>query len=149
VRSRFQGYTAIANYTHRVAIANSRIRDIEEATGKVTITYRHYADGQNQTAQTLRHRVRPRLQPASTPATLYQDPALRDPREQSKINRHSRSAPALALFGHGKATACARASATNAAPVGCTRCHIGQMRLFALSTLRGAFRAEPPLLDSS
>ena len=38
---------------------------------------------------------------------------------------------------------------TNAAPLGCTRCHIGQMRLFALCTLRGAFRAGPPLLDSS
>jgi hypothetical protein len=38
---------------------------------------------------------------------------------------------------------------TNVAPVGCTRCHIGQMRLFALCTLRGAFRAGRPLLDSS
>ena len=38
---------------------------------------------------------------------------------------------------------------THAAPVGCTRCHIGQMRLFALCTLRGTFRAGPPLLDSS
>ena len=35
----------LANYTHRVAIANSRIRQIDEATGKVTITYRDYADG--------------------------------------------------------------------------------------------------------
>ena len=35
----------LANYTHRVAIANSRIREIDEATGKVTITYRDYADG--------------------------------------------------------------------------------------------------------
>jgi hypothetical protein len=38
---------------------------------------------------------------------------------------------------------------TKAAPVRCTRCHIGQMRLFALCTLRGAFRAGPRLLDSS
>ena len=35
----------LANYTHRVAIANSRIREIDEATGKVTIIYRDYADG--------------------------------------------------------------------------------------------------------
>jgi Putative transposase len=32
----------LANYTHRVAIANSRIRQIDEATGKVTITYRDW-----------------------------------------------------------------------------------------------------------
>ena len=45
------------------------------------------------------------------PATLYQDPTLRNPRQQSKINRHPHSAPALALFGHRQAPACARASA--------------------------------------
>jgi hypothetical protein len=55
--------------------------------------------------------VQNRLQPASAPATLYQDPTLRGPRQQSKINRHPHSAPALALFGHRKAPACARASA--------------------------------------
>ena len=35
----------LPNYTHRVAIANSRIREIDEATGNITITYRDYADG--------------------------------------------------------------------------------------------------------
>jgi hypothetical protein len=37
----------LANYTHRVAIANSRIREIDEATGKVTITPRAWASRAN------------------------------------------------------------------------------------------------------
>jgi hypothetical protein len=68
-------------------------------------------------------------------------------------NRKSIAIPTMRLLLHSLATvrlllALARRP-TNAAPVGCTRCHIGQMRLFALFTLRGAFRAGPPLFDSS
>src|SRR5206468_2985769 len=34
----------LANYTHRVAIANSRIAHIDEVTDTVQLTYRDYAD---------------------------------------------------------------------------------------------------------
>jgi hypothetical protein len=102
----------LANYTHRVAIANSRIRQIDEATGKVSITYRDYADSAKIKLLKLSGTefIR-RFSLHLLPPTLYQDPTLRNPREQSKINRHPHRAPALALFGHGKATARARASA--------------------------------------
>ena len=35
----------LANYTHRVAIANSRLRALDEAKGTVSFAYRDYADG--------------------------------------------------------------------------------------------------------
>jgi hypothetical protein len=68
-------------------------------------------------------------------------------------NRKSIAIPTVRLLLHSLTTVrlllgLAR-QPTNAAPVGCTRCHIGQTRLFALFTLRGTFRAGPSLLDSS
>jgi hypothetical protein len=140
----------LANYTHRVAIANSRIREIDEATGKVTITYRDYADG-----------AKIKLLKLSGTEFIRRFSLHLLPPRFTKIrhygilgnNRKSIAIPTVRLLLHSLATvrlllALARRP-TNAAPVGCTRCHIGQMRLFALCTLRGTFRAGPPLLDSS
>jgi hypothetical protein len=131
-------------------IANSRIREIDEATGKVTITYRDYADG-----------AQIKLLKLSSTEFIRRFSLHLLPPRFTKIrhygilgnNRKSIAIPTVCLLLHSLATvrlllALARRP-TNAVPVGCTRCHIGQMRLFALFTLRGAFRAGPPLLDSS
>ena len=123
----------LANYTHRVAIANSRIREIDEATGKVTITYRDYADG-----------AKIKLLKLSGTEFIRRFSLHLLPPRFTKIrhygilgnNRKSIAIPTVRLLLHSLATvrlllALARRP-TNAAPVGCTRCHIGQMRLFAL-----------------
>ena len=138
----------LANYSHRVAIANSRIRQIDEATGKVTITYRDYADG-----------AKIKLLKLSGTEFIRRFSLHLLPPRFSKIrhygilgnNRKSIAIPTVRLLLHSLATvrlllALARRP-TNTTPVTCTRCHIGQMRLFALCTPRGTFRAGPPLFD--
>src|SRR5215217_1418599 len=68
----------LGRYTHRVAIANSRLRSL--ADGKIRFTWKDYrADGQGDDA--CSRRVHPPLSPAYPPGRLPSHPPLRLPRQ--------------------------------------------------------------------
>lgn len=139
----------LANYTHRVAIANSRIRSIDQATGTVQFTYRDYADGASVKALEL---------PGVEFIRRLSLHLL--PRGFSKIrhygllanNRKSQAIAKARLALHSMAMVKLLLQLTRPAePVlpACSHCQRGQMRLIAICTARGTFRVRPPVKDSS
>jgi hypothetical protein len=139
----------LANYTHRVAIANSRIRNIDEASGQVSITYRDYADGS---------KVKPLELSGVEFIRRFCTHLL--PRGFTKIrhygllgnNRKSHAIPQVRLLLHSMATV--RLLLELARPRGatlpkCARCHDAQMQLLAICTPRATWRIRPRVVDSS
>jgi hypothetical protein len=140
----------LANYTHRVAIANSRLRAIDEESGTVSLTYRDYADG---------GKVKPLDLPGIELIRRFSRHLL--PRGFTKIrhygllgnNRKARAIPQVRLLLHSLATVrlwLAQARPPAAAWPKCASCPDGEMHLLAICTPRGTYRVRPrPRLDDS
>jgi hypothetical protein len=142
----------LANYTHRVAIANSRLRAIDEKNGMVTFAYRDYADGS-------------RIKTLELDGVEFITRFCRHllPQGFTKIrhygilgnNRKVTAIPQVRLLLHSRATVklllalLALQTTPPPAPLQCFRCQSGTMRLQAVVTPWGTWRVRPLLNDSS
>jgi len=142
----------LANYTHRVAIANSRLRQIDETTGQVHLTYRDYADGA---------KVKPLALSGIEFIRRFSRHLL--PRGFTKIrhygllanNRKAHAIPKVRLLLHSRAVVkllLQLARPSEPALSQCDHCQRGRMELIAICTPRGTRRLRPrrpPIEDSS
>lgn len=139
----------LANYTHRVAIANSRLRGIDHATAQLTLTYRDYADGS-----------KVKLLELSGLEFLRRFSLHLLPRGFSKIrhygllgnNRKALAIPRARLLLHSLATVrllLHLSQPPSATLPNCAHCKEGRMQLLAISTPPATWRLRPPLHDSS
>lgn len=142
----------LANYTHRVAIANSRLRAVDAHKGTVTFAYRDYVDGR-------------RVKTSEVAGVEFIKRFCRHllPQGFSKIrhygllgnNRKARAIPQVRLLLHSRATLklllglVALQSAPPPAPRQCSGCQSGPMRWEAVLTPGGTWRVRAPLNDSS
>ena len=142
----------LANYTHRVAIANSRLRAIDGHKGTVTFAYRDYAEGS-------------RIKTLELSGVEFITRFCRHllPQGFTKIrhygilgnNRKVTAIPQVRLLLHSRATVklllglLALQSTPKPALLQCSRCQSGTMRLEAVITPWGTWRVRPPLNDSS
>ena len=142
----------LAHYTHRVAIANSRLRAIDAPKGTVRFAYRDYADGSRSKTlelsgiEFITRFCRHLLPPGFTKIRHYG--ILGNNRKvtaipQARLLLHSRSTLKL-LLG-----LLALQTAPRPAPMQCPHCQTGAMRWEALVTPWGTWRVRPRLNDSS
>lgn len=144
----------LANYTHRVALANSRLRQIDPKKGTVSFTYRDYAagsvikqeelTGQEFLARFSRHLLPPRFSKIRHYGLLAN-------------NRKAKAVAQVRLLLHSKATLkllleLQRPADPEEEAILCARCHRAQMQIIALCTPRGTRdlrRRRPVFADSS
>ena len=142
----------LAHYTHRVAIANSRLRAIDEHQGTVRFVYRDYADGS-------------RIKTLELSGVQFITRFCRHvlPQRFTKIrhygilgnNRKVTAIPQVRLLLHSRATLklllalLALQSAPRPAPRQCARCQSGALRLEAVVTPWATWRVRLPFNDSS
>jgi hypothetical protein len=141
----------LAHYTHRVAIANSRLRSIDEDKGTVRFAYRDYADESRiktlelSGVEFIRRFCRHVLPPGFTKIRHY---------GLLGNNRKASAIPQVRLLLHSRATVklllawLALQTAPQPAPLQCS-CGRRAMRLEAVVTPWGIWRRRPRLNDSS
>jgi hypothetical protein len=141
-----QALAYLANYTHRVAISNSRLQRIDAETGTVHFAYRDYADGD-------------RIKSRELPGVEFLERFCRHllPRQFTRIrhygilanNRKHRDIPQtrLLLLSRRNIAILVRLQASlgsfqQTRP--CPRCRTGQMPILRMIRPAGLYRCRPP-----
>jgi len=141
-----QALAYLANYTHRVAISNSRLQRLDPAAGTLCFTWRDYADGQ---------RIKFRELPGTDFLARFCRHLL--PRQFTRIrhygilanNRKHRDIPQARLLLLSQRTlgvllALQAALAATSQSRRCPHCHTGEMQLVSVTKWTHPHRCRPP-----
>jgi hypothetical protein len=141
-----QALAYLANYTHRVAISNSRLQHLDPHTGTVRFAYRDYADG---------HRIKSRELPGTEFLARFCRHLL--PPRFTRIrhygilanNRKHRDIPQARLLLLSRRTLAVLLAlqttliATSKSPI-CPQCRSGEMQLVSVTKWTHPGRCRPP-----